>query len=208
MDHSVSSLTSIYNNLLAQSRRQVEEAKLQGIDRAMTSQSILLTKALFIQQRQNLIKTGLMRLLNTGIQALPAILISRLLRLIEAGTSQPASKAVQAALTLLAVLSVKMFVENKFFHDAIKCSTQVRGSLAGMIFDKSLRLPGGGSGLSSKQAESSNGNNVTKVETTAYGAGGVLNLMQSDTSLIESAALQIHTIWDGPLQNSVYTTLL
>lgn len=36
----------------------------------------------------------------------------------------------------------------------------------------------------------------------------VLNLMQSDASIIESAAMQVHTIWDGPLQIGMYTYLL
>jgi ABC-type multidrug transport system fused ATPase/permease subunit len=32
--------------------------------------------------------------------------------------------------------------------------------------------------------------------------------MQSDASLIESAVMQIHTLWDGPLQIAIYTSLL
>lgn len=32
--------------------------------------------------------------------------------------------------------------------------------------------------------------------------------MQSDASIIESAAMQVHTIWDGPLQIGMYTYLL
>ncbi|GKY99326.1 hypothetical protein MPSEU_000887600 [Mayamaea pseudoterrestris] len=209
MDHSVTTLARIYDNLHAQSRRHKEEAKLKGTVYETPSQSIMLTKALLLHQRSTLIKTGLLRLVNTGIQALPAILVSRLLRAIEAGTSQPASKAIRAAVTLLAVLSIKMFLENKFFHETVKCSTQVRGSLAGMIFDKSLCLPSGGSGLPSGVVTdkfiNASGKNTT---APVFGAGGVLNLMQSDTSLIESAAMQLHTLWDGPLQIAVYTTLL
>ena len=36
----------------------------------------------------------------------------------------------------------------------------------------------------------------------------VLNLMQSDASTIENTAIQVHTLWDGPLQISIYTYLL
>jgi hypothetical protein len=45
-------------------------------------------------------------------------------------------------------------------------------------------------------------------EKKALGSGGVLNLMQSDASIIESAAIQIHTTWDGLLQIAIYSTLL
>jgi hypothetical protein len=79
-------------------------------------------------------------------------------------------------------------------------STQTRGALEGLIFDKSLRLPGGGSNVLSKF-----GNDKKK---KALGSGGVLNLMQSDASIIESAAMQIHTTWDAPLQVSSCFDLL
>ena len=36
----------------------------------------------------------------------------------------------------------------------------------------------------------------------------VLNLMQSDASTIEYTAIQVHTLWDGPLQIAIYTYLL
>lgn len=35
-----------------------------------------------------------------------------------------------------------------------------------------------------------------------------MNLMQSDASIIEFAAMQFHTLWDGPLQIAIYTSLL
>jgi hypothetical protein len=87
-----------------------------------------------------------------------------------------------------------MILENQYFHKVVNGATEVRGSLAGLIFDKSLRLPGGGGGVSSA--------NEKEKETTSLGAGGVLNLMQSDASILEFAAMQLHTIWDGPLQVS------
>jgi hypothetical protein len=86
-----------------------------------------------------------------------------------------------------------MLIENQYFHLAVKYATQLRGSLAGLIFDKSLRLPSGG-GTSVSDADGT--------EKASLGAGGVLNLMQSDASILESTALQLHTIWDGPLQAS------
>ena len=71
-------------------------------------------------------------------------------------------------------------------------ATQTRGAVEGLIFDKSLRLPDGGSGVLSKKEKDK--------EQKALGSGGVLNLMQNDASIIENAAMQVHTIWDGPLQ--------
>jgi hypothetical protein len=105
-------------------------------------------------------------------------------------------KPLRAAVALVAVLSVKMIVENLYFHAVVKYATQVRGSLAGLIFDKSLRLASGSGHAPLSASDKKDGNTAGK----ALGAGGVLNLMQSDTSILESTALQIHTIWDGPLQ--------
>lgn len=92
-----------------------------------------------------------------------------------------------------------MVIENQYFHNVVKYSTAVRGSLAGLIFDMSLRLQGGGTGVTHL---------TDGRDAKTLGAGGVLNLMQSDASIIESAASQIHTTWDAPLQIAIYTTLL
>merc|ERR1740139_2177242 len=61
--------------------------------------------------------------------------------------------------------------------------TRARGSLSGLIFDKSLKLAGGAD-------------------------GSVLNLMQNDADTVESMCWQLHTSWDGPLQIMVYSCLL
>ncbi|KAG7349488.1 multidrug ABC transporter permease/ATPase [Nitzschia inconspicua] len=169
-------------------------------DSIKNSQTWILLQALFHYQRSTLIWTGCLRLLNTGIQAFPAIIVARLLRSIEAGTAEPVSKSIHAALWLVAVLSTKMIVENQMFHLVVSMSTQVRGALEGLIFDKSLRLPEGGSGVMAKQNLSD--------EKKALGSGGVLNLMQTDASIIESGAMQVHTLWDGPLQIAMYIFLL
>ena len=138
-----------------------------------------------MHQRGTLMKTGILRLLNTLVQAFPALLVARLLRLVESGA--PANSSTQAALALWSILSLKMFTENQYFHGVVQCSTQVRGSVAGLIFDKALRLPASDSTIKGTTEKS-------------LGVGGVINLMQSDASVIESTTLQLHTIWDGPLQ--------
>jgi len=194
MGSSVPKLESIYDKCRSKARKRIEQQKQKSEEKAKASQSNILLKALLLHQRRNLIYTGVLRLLNTAIQAFPALLLARLLRLVESGDKHPPSKALTAALSLVAVLSIKMVIENQYFHNIVKGSTELRGSLSGMIFDKSLRLPGGGGAVSSATKEDG-----TK---SSLGAGGVLNLLQSDASILEFAAMQLHTIWDGPLQVS------
>jgi len=196
------------------------------------SESLILAKAIILHQRKNLATTGTLRLVNTLIQAFPSILVARLLRFIESGDAVHPSKPIIAAFQLVLLLSVKMLIENQYFHNVIKCSTMVRGSLMGLLFDKSLRLSSNaGTGSSSSSNEvaglstsksNSNGekNNGKKDEiqenekgkqkekSLSLGTGGILNLMQSDVSILEGTALQIHTIWDGLLQITIFSTLL
>ena len=197
MEASVTKLEEVYQQLRHDSRRKLEERKVQ--ETATSYEAWLLTKALMVHQKRMLLYTAVLRLINTAVQAFPALLVARLLRLVEAGQAQPAHKALTAALTLVSVLSCKMITENLYFHNVVKMSTQVRGTVAGMIFDKALRLPAGGSGQLHSQQDRKKG---------ALGVGGVLNLMQSDASIVEFAALQIHTTWDGLLQLAIYTSLL
>lgn len=195
MESSVPRLKSIYNKCRSKARKKIEQQKQDDSEKAKTSQSLILAKALLLHQRRNLIYTGALRLLNTVIQAFPALLVARLLRLVESGDKNPPSKALTAAVSLVAVLTVKMIIENQYFHNVVKGATEVRGSLSGMIFDKSLRLPGGGGAVSSAPKEDGS--------KPSLGAGGVLNLMQSDASILEGTTMQLHTIWDGPLQVSL-----
>ena len=199
------------------------------------SSTQLLAMALLQQQRPFLIVTGLLRLTNTIVQAFPAVLVAKLLRSIEAGTTQPIHTSLLTAAALVSVLSIKMILENQYFHYLIQSSTNIRENIAGMIFNKSLRLQQGGSNVirddslaaipkshhdetlgtngtitadGSIREDSKTGTSASPTMTTTLGVGGVINLMQSDTSIIESAAMQFHTIWDGPLQIAIYTTLL
>ena len=163
-------------------------------------------KSLLLHNKKRLLYTASLRLCNTLIQAFPAILVARLLRTIE--NSAAPSTSILAATSLIAVLTIKMIVENLYFHNAVKLSTSVRGSVSGLIFDKSLRLPDGGGGavVAKHKRDKKKQDDAKKKE--ALGAGGVLNLMQSDASILESVALQIHTIWDGPLQVGVARSAL
>ena len=200
MGSAVPRLKSLYEKCRGKAINRIEHEKQENEEKAKTSQSIILLKALLRHQRRNLIFTGVLRLLNTAIQAFPALLVARLLRLVESGDKHPPIMALRAAIGLVTILSVKMVIENQYFHNISRGATEVRGSLSGMIFDKSLRLPGGGGAVSSLSKDGG--------AKSSLGAGGVLNLMQSDASILEFAAMQLHTIWDGPLQVSTsYSTL-
>lgn len=171
-----------------------------------TSESYVLATALLRSQQSTLVRTGTLRLLNTAVQAFPALLIARLLRQIEAGNSLHPAKPLWSALLLVSVLSVKMVVENAYFHGVVKCACEVRGGIAGMIFDKSLRLSsdGGGAGEAADATKTEEG----KKEKGSLGSGAVMNLMQSDATTVEALTMQLHTLWDGLLQISVYISLL
>lgn len=200
MENSVESLTETYQRFQTKAKEKIEKQRANGSEKVKKYQSLVLLKALVYNQRRLLTLTGVLRLINSTVQAFPALLVSRLLRCVEAGDAYPIQKSINAALLLVSVLSLKMITENQFFHSVVNMSTQTRGAVEGLIFDKSLRLPGGGSGVLAKRKSDQ--------EKKALGSGGVLNLMQSDASIIESAAIQIHTTWDGLLQIAIYSTLL
>lgn len=196
VQNSVDTLADIYDKSRRKSQKRIEEQRQKGSNAMKKSQSFLLLVSLIKHQRKELLTTGIQRLINTAVQAFPPILVARLLRFIEAADSVPLSTSLSSALLLFSVLNLKMITENQFFNNVVNMSTITRGSLEGLIFDKSLRLPGGGSNVLTAH-------NIGEKEK-ALGSGGVLNLMQSDASIIESAAMQIHTIWDGPLQVKIY----
>eukprot|EP00934_Nitzschia_sp_Nitz4_P003775 Nitzschia sp. Nitz4//scaffold11_size288233//93698//98312//NITZ4_000757-RA/size288233-snap-gene-0.43-mRNA-1//-1//CDS//3329534023//3765//frame0 len=200
MDVCVEGLTAEYATIRQNARREIEEATEKGVNYKKKSETMLLLKAVAKQQKGMLLLSGSLRLLNTAVQAFPALLVSRFLKSVEQGNAVPITTPITAAVMLVSVLSVKMVTESQFFHNAVGMATTTRGALEGLIFDKSMRLPDGGSGVLAKQRTSD-----TK---KALGNGGVLNLMQSDTPMIEAAAMQVHTLWDGPLQIAMYTTLL
>lgn len=87
---------------------------------------------------------------------------------------------------------MKVVIENQYFHNVLKYATLIRGAISGMIFDKSLRLATDEDGGSSR---------------SVLGVGGMLNLMQSDASILENTAMQLHTLWDGPLQVCNYSPI-
>lgn len=187
MDQAVDALAGTYDRSRIKARRHLEEKRQKQQEQEhndnkkgsgsnneviKNSQSFILMKALVRDQKSSLVFTGVLRLLNTAIQAFPSILVARFLRSIEMGNTIPVSQSLKAAVLLVFVLGVKMIAENQYFHYVVNMSTQVRGTLEGLIFDKSLRLPEGGSGVLAKQG-GSYGKNKKQNAKKALGSGGV-----------------------------------
>ena len=79
--------------------------------------------------------------------------------------------------------------------------------VASFTVDKSLRLSSSSLNVDDGMMNKSGDKKKKRAETT-LGSGGVLNLMQSDATIIELLTLQIHTLWDGLLQITIYSALL
>ena len=184
MNVAVESLADTYDQTRTKARRQLEEKKQASTNQRSikNSESLILLKALVRDQKSALLLTGVLRLCNTVIQAFPSLLVARLLRSIEAGPSAPVQESLKAAFMLVGVLCLKMITENQYFHNVVRMATQVRGTVEGMIFDKSLRLPEGGSGVLTKvdsrdKNKSADGSTKKEKQKKALGSGGVSSNM-------------------------------
>ncbi len=183
MNFAVESLTETYDQTRAKARRQLEEKRQASTSSERTvknSESLILLKALINDQKSALLLTGVLRFCNTIVQAFPSLLVARLLRSIEAGPTSPIQESLKAAFLLVGVLCLKMITENQYFHNVVNMATHVRGSVEGMIFDKSLRLPEGGSGVltkvdsrDKKSKKNDDGSSRREKPKKALGSGGV-----------------------------------
>ena len=182
MNFAVESLAGTYDRTRTKARRKLEEKRQASTNKRTikNSESLILLKALMKDQKSALLLTGVLRFCNTVVQAFPSLLVARLLRSIEAGPSAPVQESIKAALMLVGVLCLKMITENQYFHNVVNMSTQIRGTVEGMIFDKSLRLPEGGSGVltkvdshDSKSKKSEDGSSTKEKPKKALGSGGV-----------------------------------
>lgn len=140
-----------------------------------------LAKSLLWLHRGRLLRTGILRFLNTVVQFLPALILGPLLNAIKLGDI---SAGQQAALQLFVVLCIKTFVENQFFYQTTMMATRVRSMLQACIYEKSLRLHDASA-------------NVPPV-----------TLMQVDTGKVEDLTYSLHTLWDGIFQVAGYSVLL
>ncbi|CAM9715367.1 unnamed protein product, partial [Chrysoparadoxa australica] len=147
-----------------------------------------LGRTLMVLYRKDFLITGVIRLLNTFIQFLPAVLIGRLLRSLEGVAAGGARDAYMTALALFGVVSVKTLIENQYFHRTVKMGMQVRGVLSAAIYRKSMRLS-----PSARQAST---------------VGEISNYMQLDAARLDTLACSLHPVWDSGLQILGYSVLL
>ena len=128
MRRAVTKLENVYTKC-----KEMQNGSKKSSKKSM-SETQILTMALLQSQKSTLVTTGILRLVNTIIQAFPALLIARLLKQIESGATLPYTKPLQSAVLLVSVLSLKMILENQYFHYVVKCACEVRGSVAGKGF--------------------------------------------------------------------------
>ncbi|CAB1113175.1 ABC [Ectocarpus sp. CCAP 1310/34] len=143
-----------------------------------------LMRSLYLLYRKPFLTAGALRFMNTSVQFLPAILVQRLLRLLESGIAAGGAGAVKKAYTICAMLfaavSLKTAIENQYFYATNNIGTSTRGVLSTAVYRKSLRLS-----PSARQ-------NAT--------VGEIVNYMQIDAGRLENLAGSVHTIWDSVFQ--------
>ena len=152
-----------------------------------------LSRAVTKMYRKELIFSALLRLLNTGVQFLPSIIIARILRVVDKLSTTAASTVLKKegwllCASLFSSLCVKTIIENQYFYEVTRLGASIRGALSSAVYKKSLRLSPSGR------------QNAT--------AGEIANLMQLDVGRLENVATSVHVLWDGILQVVGYTALL
>ncbi|RYG70088.1 hypothetical protein EON64_01135 [archaeon] len=156
------------------------------------------TRALVKMYSKEFVQSGLVKFVNTLVQFLPSLLITRILKFSNQQKEAFAlakgwryllkNHGIQLCVLLFICLSTKTAIENQYFDMVTNVGAQIRGALSTAIYQKALRL-----GAGSRQ-------NVT--------VGEIVNYMQIDTTRLEYVASTIHTVWDGLLQIFGYTCLL
>jgi len=151
--------------------------------------------------RRGLIRTGGLRLANTLLQTFPPVLLAKLLGLFESrAAAQTAVEAAAglaldqhwAALKITGLLALALFtkgiVEQQYFFQGTQIGLEVQMALRGAVYSKAQKLSPG-----------------ARQNTTV---GEMTNLMQLDATKVGDFSGSIHTLWDGFLQITLYTTLL
>ncbi|CAN0379475.1 unnamed protein product, partial [Phaeothamnion confervicola] len=143
-----------------------------------------LVRVIWRLHKRQFVVTGLLRMGNSCVQFLPALLLSRLLKTFEqmaatggvAGAAEAAALARTAygvALALFAVVTSKTLIENQYFYRMVNLGMAVRGAVATAVYRKSLRL-----------------SPAARQRATV---GEIVNYMQLDSGRVEQMAMSIHT---------------
>lgn len=157
--------------------------------------SYAITRALVKMFRRDFIISGLLKFVNTCVQFLPSIFISKLLKLVTSIngnknliSSQYYLDGIIISVLLYLSLNAKTIIENLYFYVVINLGSSVRGVLSCALFQKALKLSPSG--------------------RQDFTTGEIVNYMQLDTGRMEQVAGSIHTVWDGLFQIFGYTALL
>ena len=141
------------------------------------------TAALFKQFRAQVISGGIAKFFNSSLNLLPPIILNLLLKWLastQAGTATNVWEGWVWACALFTALSIRVLIENSYFHIMVRVGFQVRTAITGAVYRKALRL-----------------SPVARMETPV---GTIVNLMQLDAQRLDTMCMQLHVTWDGAWQ--------
>ena len=134
---------------------------------------------------------GAVKFVNSTLQFAPSLLLYGLLNAISseavaAGTPAWPGYAYAAALGLAIV--ARVLTENNYFQRVVRVGFQIRAALTAAIYRKALRM-----------------SPTARQETPV---GKIVNLMQLDSTRLESLMMQLHVSWDAFYQILGYMAIL
>ena len=92
-----------------------------------------------------LLISGGLKLINTCVQFFPALIVTRILKIVESGKSpfslfQLPYSSILLILSLFASLCIKSIIENQYFYLVCNAGANIRGVLSAAVYRKALRL--------------------------------------------------------------------
>lgn len=152
----------------------------------------LVQSALVEQFKRPMLIAGIFKFANSTIQFAPPLLLSALLDTIADQSSAAPQKPVWLgyvlAVAIFVATTLRVVIENNYFHRVVRVGFQVRTALSAAVYRKSLRM-----------------SPTAKQDTPV---GKIVNLMQLDAQRLEGLTSQLHVLWDSPYQILGYMVLL
>lgn len=148
--------------------------------------------ALMRQFKTPFIAAGVVKWANSTAQFAPSLLLNGLLKSMadrsSAAPQDPQWAPYIWALGLFLSLSVRTFIENRYFHMITRVGFNARTAITTAVYRKSLRM--------------------SPTARQEVPVGQIVNLMQSDSTRIEGLINQLHVVWDALYQIAGYMLLL
>lgn len=97
----------------------------------------------FCRYKKQFIESGVIKLMNSAVQFLPSLLVSKILKLGTAGGvggRAEVKRGLTLAIILFTSLCTKTVIENIYFDMVTNLAAQIRGTLSAAIYQKALRL--------------------------------------------------------------------